>query len=302
MGGLGSQGEIPKASMDGQDGELREIREEMRTCRTCGAEFTARLVRQQLLGRALVFGNRQECDPCLEAREKAETREAKAQAKLRCLKVREDFRRRSGLFSKYWQETFASWEERGWLRSRAYVQVRHWAEGFPESPMGYPSLILYSKVPGVGKTTLAACVVNSLINRWEGDPDRAVLPVRYETGPSLNIRIRATYDIRPDQAPRRETEEEVYRSLRGVSLLILDDVGDPDKEPPSEHTRRVYFQVIDQRYADGLPVLLITNSQGQELERVLGPYTLDRLAEMAGGSIITVSGKTRRQRFSERSE
>jgi len=298
VGDFEKLGETLKRAAAGPDGPSSEATgEESRTCKSCGAEFNLRLVTRSLLGRAMVFGDRQECPSCRSAREDGETREAQVQARLARLGAQEDFRRRSGLPRRYWPETFARWEERGWPRSRAYLEARRWVEELPDNPAGYRSLILYSRLPGVGKTTLAACVVNALIGRWEGGAERAVLPVRYETGPSLNIRVRATYDVRPDQAPWRETEAEMYRSLRGVRLLVLDDVGDPDKEPPSDHTRRLYFHVVDQRYGDGLPVLLVTNSQGRELEQVMGRYTVDRLYEMAEGKTFTLLGKTRKQRF-----
>ncbi len=300
MGDFEKLGETLKRPMAGPDGQSSETtREESRTCKSCGAEFAVQLVIRNLLGRTMVFGDRQECPSCRSAREELEAREAESQARLARLAVREDFRRRSGLPRKYWQETFARWEERGWPRNRGYLQVLRWAEEFPDNPAGYRSVILHSRLPGVGKTTLAACAINALIERWNGDPDRAVPPVRYETGPSLNIRLRSTYGIRPDEAPWRETEAELYRNLRGVKLLVLDDVGDPDKEPATDHTRRMYFHVIDQRYGDGLPVFLVTNSQGKELEQVMGRYTVDRLYEMAGGKTFTLPGKTRKQRFEE---
>ncbi|KKL74491.1 hypothetical protein LCGC14_2064350 [marine sediment metagenome] len=251
------------------------------------------------MGRPYVYGDWHECVPCRAAREEQEAQEAEEQARNAILAARQDLRRRCGLPRKYWHETFAAWEERGWPRSRAFHKVRRWAQEFPSIPAGYPSLILHSELPGTGKTTLAACAINALINRWEGGPDHPVLPVLYETGPSLNIRVRSTYNIRPDEAPWRETEREMYRNLCWVNLLVLDDVGDPDKEPASDHTRRLYFHIINQRYNDGLPVLLVTNSGGEELEKIMGKYAVDRLSEMTGGDIITVDGKTRKQRFKE---
>jgi len=308
VGNLERVGETPENQRGGKDGRTSETgrrgrpvpdlqeREESRECSSCGAEFTARLKTGNIMGRPYIYGDWHECAPCLAAREVQEEEE---QARNVLMAVRQDFRRRCGLPGKYLPETFAAWEERGWPRSRAFHQVRRWAQSFPEIPAGYPSLILHSEMPGTGKTTLAACAINALINRWEGGPDRPVLPVLYETGPSLNIRVRATYNIRPDEAPWRETEAEMYRSLCWVGLLVLDDVGDPDKEPASDHTRRIYFHIIDKRYGDGLPVLLVTNSQGEELKKIMGKYAVDRLAEMAGGQIITVAGKTRQQRFKE---
>ncbi len=51
----------------------------------------------------------------------------------------------------------------------------------------------------------------------------------------------------------------------GINHLIDRWNGDPDKEPSTEHTRRVYFHLIDERYGEPLPVLLITNSQERQL-------------------------------------
>lgn len=295
-----SPGKDGSASTEASSTTRTETRTEARACTTCGREFLVELEVRDLRGRQVILGNRRECDPCRIAREERERQEEEAELRLKKLKAREEFLHRSGLPLHFRDWSFERWVEQGFPQHKAFKQVRSWAEKFPvEDPRGYPSLVLHSDQPGVGKTTLVGCAIGAIIQRWDGDPDSASRPVRYETGPSLNLRVRATYEIRPEEAPWRETEVEVYRSLRGVRLLVLDDVGDPDKEPPSEHTRRVYFHIIDQRYGDGLPVLVVTNSREELLERVMGRYTVDRLFEMAQGRFITISGQTRRQRFTK---
>ena len=249
-----------------------------------------------MVGHDFTLGDWDECADCREDRRQAEEHQAEEARQEEIAAVREDFRRRAGLPGHFWTQTFDSWLlEKGWKETRVFQAVRRWARNMPDPPVGYPSLVLHSPKPGPGKTTLAACVINHLIGEWPVDPRQPVLPVRYETGPDLNQRVRATYNIRDGDVEWRETEWEVYNSLRGVKLLVLDDVGDPRKEPRSDHTQRVYFHLIDLRYRDDLPILLCTNSDGPELEALIGPYAYDRIVEMAG-RVIKVSGHSRAQR------
>ncbi len=201
------------------------------------------------------------------------------------MKLQQNWRGGCGLPLKYEEETFDRWRERGWLESKAWKAIRRWAEEFPLSKAsGYPSIFTWSESNGTGKSTLTGCVANCLFERYEGDVSFPC-PVRYETGPGLLVRVRATYNIRREDEARRETEDDVYRKLRGVKLLILDDVG---KETPSDHTSRVYFHLIDQRYTDGLPVMLVSNLNLSGLGRFLGDNqagkaSISRIYEMVEG-------------------
>ena len=96
-------------------------------------------------------------------------------------------------------------------------------------------------------------------------------PVIYETGTGLLRRIRGSYNLPPGST--HETEEEIYYRLRGVKLLILDDVG---KTVASEHTRRVFYEVIEDRYSTGLPLIMVSNMEGEELENLIGPAAYER--------------------------
>lgn len=280
-----------------QGGATWETRTESRTCRTCGQPFTVALRTKKTIAGSLTFGNREECPQCRQVQEQEEALEAEKEQRLAVVTLRADLRRRCGLPRKYWGETFSLWEERGWPQGSAYKAVRRWAEEFPANPLGYRSIILRSRKPGVGKTTLTACMVNSLLERMTNG---AALPLLYLTGPELGLRVRATYNRDNMVSPPAETEASLYEGLRWLPLLALDDIGDPNKEPPTEHTRRMYFHIIDDRYRDALPVFLVTNSEGSELEAFLGAYTMDRLAEMTGGITLTLTGKSRQQRLEGR--
>lgn len=277
-----------------------ERREEERVCTSCSTPFTAVIEFRTIAGREMTFGDRSACPPCREKQLEEEELEAERGREEEIALIRESLRRRAGVPQKFWDLTFDKWvEEREWKQTRAFKTVRRWVRDLPDPPLGYPSLILHSP-KGHGKSALVACAMNYLVDTWPVDPRSPVLPVRYETGPSLGLRVRATYNMREGDVQWRETEAEVYDSLRGVKLLVLDDVGDSEKEPKSAHTKRVYFHLIDLRYRDDLPVLLCTNSIGQELESMIGEYAYDRLLEMAE-RVVTVAGFTRAQRLQGRS-
>jgi len=260
---------------------------EARACRSCGKEFEAPVV--TAVGK--VFGPTL-CPECsAQAGLEDEVARVKAREEAR-ERLRQQWLSTCGLGLRFQGSTFESWESRAGLR-QVLSQCQAYADQFPvdEIPIGFPSRWLYSKTHGLGKTHLVAAITHRIFDRWEGDPEGARCPVRYETGPGLLLRVRRAYDRPRDSDVWQESEADIYDELRGVPLLILDDVGDREKESPSEHTRRVYFHVIDQRYANGLPVVFCSNVEGVELERVVGTATFSRLRAMVGGSQEELKGK-----------
>lgn len=225
------------------------------------------------------------CRPCRNALAEQADREEQESARAEVLARVERSKAAANLPEKMRGLHFDTLEE-DWQQKKAYHTVKAWAEGFPKDAHGYPSLILYSPSPGTGKTTLATCAANEIITRLDG-----IASVRYESGPGLGVRVRSTYN------GGDEHEADVYRHLAGVKLLILDDIGDDEKEKPSDASRRMYFTLIDERYQSGLPVIVVTNASDKELGRFLGTYTLDRLMEMSGNTFTRVTGMSRQERI-----
>lgn len=285
---------------DARGGGLRPLREilgspgrkshegtETRACEGCGQAFEAPVTIYEFSWGPRAIGPKR-CPECIAQQAAEEAEEERRALQVAQARVREQWVQ--SLPRKFWASTFESWQRRSGFDG-VVRGCQEYADGFPiDDPHGYPSLWLFSETNGLGKSHLANAVAHRIFQRWEVDPRQARCPVRYETGPGLMVRVKATYDR---VEPGHETEEMVYRSLRGGPLLILDDVG---KETPSEHTRRVYFHVIDQRYLEDLPVLLATNVPGERLEDLLGPATADRLFEMTrGGRCHTLRGKSYRE-------
>ena len=268
-----------------------ETHSEELECETCHQKFTGEVT-------IFRFGARErkvyahECPECKAKREEQEGLEEEEDYRCRVAALKESWRRSCGIPQWMRTKTFDNFEAD--LQKVGYRETFNYADELNlDDTRGYRSLILYSEGNGVGKSHLAVAISNRAINNWDGDPDRSACPIRFESGPGVIRRIRATYNLSFDA--HHEREEDVYNQLRGVKLLILDDVG---KERPSEHTREVYFYIVDERYKAGLPVVITSNLplEGQpSLSDLMGPSTVDRLIGMTRGRIIELKGKSYRQ-------
>jgi DNA replication protein DnaC len=247
--------------------------------------FEAEVKLVQFGAKPIDFTSR-ECPRCKKDREGKELEMQRVILASERAKTRRQWRVSCGIPDFFQTKVLENFDSK--LQTEAYRAAKRYADGFPlDDARGYPSLILHSDVYGVGKTHLVVAVAHRIIDCWCGDPEGAICPVLFQTGPGLIVRVRATYNIRPDEV-WHETEEEVYHSLRGVKLLIMDDVG---KEKASDHTREVYFRIVDERYQRCLPVLITSNLPLQGLKTLMGEATVSRLAEMTGGQIIKMGGE-----------
>jgi len=229
-----------------------------------------------------------ECPKCKTEREALEGREHQEYLEELRNEVRGRWRRECGMPPELLTRTFDNFERQ--YQKAAYRAALDWAKGFDlDSPRGYPSLMFYSAIPGVGKGHLMSAIVNYVLDNWKGNPERTRCPIRLESGPSLVRRIRATYNIRKEDV-FHEREDEVYRSLAGVPLLLLDDVG---KEKPSDSTRETYWFIINERVTTGLPVIISSRLEFEgehSLETLMHEDTVSRLYGMTRGQFIKMRG------------
>jgi len=230
-----------------------------------------------------------ECPKCSAERQEHEAKEHEKVLEEARRGVREYWRRACGMPTELLARTFDNFEQK--YQRAAYKVALDWAKDFDlDSPRGYPSLIFYSAIPGVGKGHLMVAIVNYVLANWQGNPERGRCPIRFESGPSLVRRIRATYNIRRADVAH-EREDEVYQSLAGVSLLLLDDVG---KEKPSDSTRETYWYIVDERVKSGLPVIISSRLEFEgerSLKTLMGEDTVSRLYGMTRGEFIEMEGK-----------
>lgn len=125
--------------------------------------------------------------------------------------------------------------------------------------------------PGRGKTFLANCITNALID--------ASIPTCYRKCDQLIMQIQGTYGNRDESA---STAVDILKTLFEVDVLILDDLG---VERASEDTGGKFHQIIDQRLNAGMPTIVTSNYHIGKLcnrydDRMLGKRISSRITDL----------------------
>ena len=127
--------------------------------------------------------------------------------------------------------------------------------------------LLFTGPVGSGKTFLAGCIANALLEMGK--------EVMMVVVPDLLDEIRATYDH--DRYAKEATELEIIDAARKVKILILDDLGAHNY---TEWTRNKIYNIINYRLNNRLPTVITTNLSLENLEEYLGERTTSRLIQM----------------------
>lgn len=152
--------------------------------------------------------------------------------------------------------------------------MQKFVDNFPTFQKEGKGLLLFGTV-GTGKTFLAACAANALIDNG--------VPCLVTNFARIANEVQGMF----------EGKQEYYDNLNKFPLLVIDDLS---AERKTEYMQEIVFNVIDARYRANLPLIVTTNLTREEL---LHPSDLNyqrifsRLFEMC--TPIEVSGKDRRQ-------
>ena len=152
--------------------------------------------------------------------------------------------------------------------------MKNYADNFAEYKKDGRGLLLFGPV-GTGKSCLAACVANALI-----DDGRRVL---MSSMPRMVNEIQGLF----------EGKQRYIDSLSRYELLILDDLG---VERKTEYMQETVYNIIDARYRSGLPLIVTTNLTSREIKNPTGienERIYDRIIERCFP--IEVPGESRRR-------
>ncbi len=127
------------------------------------------------------------------------------------------------------------------------------------------SLVFSGKV-GTGKTRLACTIANELI--------KAGYTVAYTDVLDLLFEVKATFS-----KGSQKTETEIFHNCIAPDLLILDDIG---TEFGSDFDKAFLHRVINTRYKQVKPTILVSNLADSDLGKSLGDRTIDRIYENRG--------------------
>lgn len=148
-------------------------------------------------------------------------------------------------------------------KERALQMARQYAETFDAQAKRGMGLIFSGK-PGTGKSHLATAILQAIMPNHIG---------LYITCMSLIRQVRATW-----RRDSEQSEGEVLQMLGDVSLLVLDEVG---VQYGTDGEQTILFDILDRRYRDMQPTIILTNQDVKGLQEYIGERTFDRLREVS---------------------
>ena len=162
-------------------------------------------------------------------------------------------------------------------RSNEYISdvAKRYADNFTTMYSKHKGLLLFGTV-GTGKTYIAACIANALIDRGY-----TCLVTNFAR---LTNTINGMYD----------GKQEYIDGLDRFSLLVIDDLA---SERDTEYMNEIVTNIIDERYRSGKPMIVTTNLTSEELKNprdVRKQRIYSRLMEMC--IPLEVKGTDRRKK------
>jgi DNA replication protein DnaC len=203
--------------------------------------------------------------PCPECERENERAMMAEQARKNRIASVETLLRNSGIPARHRGKNFDGFDARTQAQRHALNVASKYAEAIAAKAEPAGASLLLIGPPGTGKTHLAAAIGEAAANALQG--------IAYTTCSEMTRRFRATYTNGSE-----ETETRLHDQLAGVRLLILDELG---TSALSDHERRLLFDVVDTRYRELRPMVLLSNLPVNELAAVIGERVVDRLREMA---------------------
>ncbi len=149
-------------------------------------------------------------------------------------------------------------------QKKALAFARKYAETFDQVKKTGRSAIFIGN-PGTGKTHLAIGIALYIMEQ-----QRSALFVTVQ---------RLIRRVKDSWSTHSETESEIIDAFASPDLLILDEIG---VQFGSEFEKQILFDVLNQRYEQLKPTILLSNIPKEELGEYLGERVTDRLRENGG--------------------
>jgi len=184
---------------------------------------------------------------------------------------RENVRVNAGISKRNLYKTFDDYICTNEGQHKAKNDCVRYVENFPTDK----SLIMVGGV-GTGKTLLASAMIDHLVDNNRCEIIKVIDLIRH---------LKSTWSKDSDKS-----EEKIIDYYCGLDLLILDEVG---SQFGSDTEKLFIFDIIDGRYQDMKPTILISNLDIDGIKDAIGERCVDRLCE-GGGSMIAFDWKSSR--------
>lgn len=153
-------------------------------------------------------------------------------------------------------------------KARAWSAATGFVEAFSENYQVGRCMMLLGQV-GTGKTHLATGVLQQVI-RYFGNQGVTGL---YVTAGGIIRSVKETF------GSQTKTESQVYADMIRPHLLVIDEVG---LQSGTEFERQVLFEVINGRYEQLKPTVVVSNLSITDLKLSMGDRAVDRLRDRGG--------------------
>jgi DNA replication protein DnaC len=221
---------------------------------------------------------RTNCPKCAEARKAKEAQdEIDAQTK----QERERIQRKLGaamIPHRFVSKTFADYKADGDGQKKALSICKDYADNFRAHFEEGRCLLLLGK-PGTGKTHLAAAIANQLVTT-------TAATAIYRTVGGILQHVKGSFDRESGYS-----EKQAFDTYGQANLLIIDEVG---ATKPTEFELATLFAIINARYEQQMPTVIISNLPPKSLPEALGERCVDRLRE-GGGIALTFDWQSARK-------
>lgn len=238
-------------------------------CATHGA-YESKAV--EILGRVLHWSGCPECNAIERAEREAKKAAEEAQERQQRMEARLN---QAGIPLRFRSKTFEAFTIDTDGKEKARAAAMEFAANFKKHRKAGTTMVFSGK-PGTGKSHLATAIAQE------------VMPIGTALYTSAIDAVRMIRDTWRRDSPKTETQ--VLDELASIDLLILDEVG---VQYGTEAEQVSLFDIIDKRYRDLMPTILLTNLNAKGMREFLGDRSYDRLRE--NGLWVTFDWESQRK-------
>lgn len=235
---------------------------EARTCALHGS-YTAKVL--ALAGDKRITSR---CPACEEYSQAESSRRQKEQMERARLGLFANMVARSNIPVRFRECTVEGYQVTTEASAKALERVQWYVQTISQRLKEGTSLI-FTGSPGCGKTHLATAIARAAID--------AGSQAQYVTSTDMLRAIRSTY------GESRTTEAEMIARFVAPALLVIDEIGGGNG---SDHERQMTFEVINKRYEEVKPTILVSNLDAENLRLFLGERIIDRLRQGGGKMVV----------------
>jgi DNA replication protein DnaC len=204
------------------------------------------------------------CPACMAREQEEERAEAERQAAERRERQMAEQMGEANIPARFRLRTLQNFKAANPGQVAALEISREYAESFEQRALKRGDSLIFLGAPGTGKSHLATAIL------------QAILPKHCGLYTTTSAIIRAWRDTWRKESEL--SERQLLKTYAELPLLVIDEVG---VQRGTEDEKNTMFDILDRRYRDMKPTILLANQTKEQLAEILGERVFDRLRETA---------------------